>query len=79
MVPCCQSPGTRSSENDLENMQCRVRLKYALGRFSTIGVIPLGRHALCSSSSLISLPMPVVVYHGNQFVNCLKSAIYYLN
>ena len=32
-----------------------------LSRFSMMGLIPSGPHALCSSSSLISLSMPVVL------------------
>ena len=32
-----------------------------LSRFSMMGLIPSGPHALCSSSSLISLSMPAVL------------------
>ena len=32
-----------------------------LSRFSMMGLIPPGPHALCSSSSLISLSMPAVL------------------
>ena len=33
----------------------------ALSRFSMIGLIPSGPHALCSSSSLMSLSVPAVL------------------